>query len=163
MKRALFLGLGFVFLLSVFIAGCVLPAMKDKPKPVSDLPSTPERTPRYEHDGRIIARASLHNHTTYSDGCRPADDLLDMAESQGMSILAYTDHREGKVCYGDHICADRGGVESTGYDEYYDHLGRLQDDALSRDMIVLKGVEVSPPYFRNHGKFPNLVFIVPYQ
>lgn len=157
-RRALAVGLIFM----VFILGCTVPVQKRKPMATGPLPSSPERTPKYLHDGWIIARASIHNHTTYSDGCRPADDLLELARAQGMAVLAYTDHREGKVCFGKsgYFCGERGGVEdSGGYQVYFDHLRRLQTRALSYDMIVLKGIEVSGPHFRNQGKFPHLVLM----
>ncbi len=139
--------------------GCTLPAAKKKPVPIGTRPKQPERTPKYSCDGWIVARASLHNHTTYSDGRRDADELLDLAQDQGMAILAYTDHREGKICFGNYMCGDRGGVESVGYDVYYERLRKIQQRALAQDMIALKGVEISPPHLRNHGKFPHLVLL----
>lgn len=36
--------------------------------------------------------ASLHNHTTYSDGVLPVHDLLSWAERDGADLLAVTDH-----------------------------------------------------------------------
>jgi len=141
---------------SLAAAACMLPASKKKPIPLEKISSEPERTAIYRHDGWTIARASLHNHTIYSDGCRTPEDLLELARMQGMAVLAYTDHREGVVCYGKMFCGDRGGVESVGYDVYYDHLDEIQETAASYGMIALKGVEVSPPYFRNYGRLPSL-------
>ncbi|MFO8058740.1 MAG: PHP domain-containing protein, partial [bacterium] len=118
----------------------------------------PERTPVYEHKEWTIARASLHNHTTFSDGCRSPEDLLDLARRQGMAVLAITDHREGRICTSDNelMCAKVGGIEEYGYDTYFDHLSRLQETARAHDMLLVKGVEVFP-YFYNYGKFPYLV------
>jgi hypothetical protein len=75
-----------------------------------------------------------------------------------MAILAFTDHREGKICAGQKelFCASPGGVEHYGYDVYYKRLREIQEKALSQNMIVLKGVEVIP-YFYNYGKAPYLV------
>jgi len=130
-----------------------------KPVELSGMSQTPERTSIYRHGDWIIARASLHNHTVYSDGCRTPEDLLELARVQGMAILAYTDHREGKICMGKNklVCAQTGGVESVGYHAYYDHLEKIQEKAREQDMIVTKGVEVSSPYFFNNGKFPSIV------
>jgi len=148
-----------MFVVSLLVAACMLPAPKRKPVAFEAPSSTPERVDRYEYKDWTIARATLHNHTIYSDGCRTPEDLLEQAKAQGMAILAYNDHREGKICYGKYFCGDRGGVESKGYDVYYEHLRSIQEDALSRDMIVLKGIEVSPPHVRNHGKFPYLTLV----
>jgi hypothetical protein len=144
-------------LIAMVFTACTLPAQKHKAKPLGELPPTPERTARYEHAGFTVARASIHNHTTYSDGCHTAEDLLTLANSQGMSILAITDHHGGKMCYGTYFCGERGGAGGAGYDVYYDELRQVAEKAKDLNMILLKGVEVSSPYVRNHGRFPNLV------
>ncbi len=140
-------------------SGCTISAgLKKKPVPLDAAKAAAERTPIYRHDGWIIARGSIHNHTTYSDGCRSAEDLLEMARLQGMAILAYTDHREGSISGGKSglVRASLGGVEDYGYDVYYERLRELQERAAQDDMIVLKGVEVIP-WFYNYGRFPHLV------
>ncbi len=146
--------------LSVSAAGCTLNiGLKKEPVPLDAAKVRAERTPVYRHQGWIIARASLHNHTTFSDGRRTAGDLLEMARLQGMAILAYTDHREGKLCVGKSklLCVQTGGVESYGYDTYHRRLADIQAEARDMDVIVLRGVEVSPPYIYNYGRFPWLV------
>jgi len=118
----------------------------------------PQRTSVYKHAGWIITRASMHNHSTFSDGCRTPEDLLELARRQGMAILAINDHREGKICVGKRnlMCVKLGGVEQYGYKKYLDHLTGLQATAKKQGMILLKGLEVIP-YFYNFGKFPHLV------
>jgi len=144
---------------SMVAAGCTVSVgLKKKEAAFAGAGQGPERTPVYQHDGWIIARGSIHNHTTYSDGCRSPEDLLEMARAQGMAVLAYTDHREGKICAGKgrRLCARTGGVEDYGYRDYYDHIGRIQKEAAGRGIIVLKGVEVIP-WFYNYGKGVHLV------
>lgn len=141
------------------LSNCAISAgLKQKPLALPPGPAGPERRPVYEHAGWLIARASLHNHTIYSDGCRTPEDLLEMARRQGMAILAYTDHREGKLCAGQRglLCAKVNGVESVGYQAYYEHLRNIQAQAEAQGILVLKGAEVIP-YFYNYGKFPALV------
>lgn len=161
MKQSMSAPLIIVLALAALLAAhsCTLPTEKKTHVPLDAPPARPERVARYDHDGWIVARASLHNHTLYSDGCREPEELLELARRQGMAILAYTDHREGKQCYGTYFCGDAGGVESAGYGEYYKHLRDVQELAGDMDMIALKGIEVSPPWRRNHGKFPYLTFI----
>ena len=140
------------------LAGCTLNVgINKKPKAIDTRGAAPSRTPVYRDAGFIIARASMHNHTTYSDGCRTPEDLLELAREQGMAILAFTDHREGRVCGGksELLCAKVGGVEAHGYDVYFDHLRRVQAAAAAQNMIVLKGLEFFP-YFYNYGKLPAL-------
>ncbi len=143
----------------ILAAGCNLGVFNKDPVPLGPPPSEPERTPIYEDASYIIARASLHNHTTFSDGCRAPEDLLELAERQGMAILSYTDHREGTFCMGSgsRFCVKAGGVEDVGYDVYYERLREIQGMALDRGMIVTKGVEVSPPWMYNRGKAPGFM------
>jgi len=138
-------------------AGCTL-SLGSNPKPVTlgAAPAAAERTPIFHQGDWIIARAAMHNHTIYSDGCRTPEDLLELARRQGMAILAITDHREGKICMGHGLCVNTAGVESKGYDVYYDHLRRVEEQAKQQEMILLKGVEVVP-YFYNYGKTPHYV------
>lgn len=113
-----------------------------------------ERPPIYYQGDWIIARSSMHNHTNLSDGCRTPEDLLELARRQGMAILAYTDHREGDICYKPNICLPINGVEKIGYEAYFERLRAIKDQ--SEDMIVIIGVEVMP-YFYNLGKPPNFL------
>src|SRR4030042_4791401 len=70
--------------LAMLLSGCAISAgLKKRPLGLPPGGPAPERTPRYEHAGWIIARASIHNHTVYSDGCRTPEDLLEMAGRQG--------------------------------------------------------------------------------
>ncbi len=145
--------------LALLGCGCTIGAgIKKKPLELDNRGGEPTRAPVYEQAGWIIARGSIHNHTVYSDGCRSPEDLLEMARMQGMAILAYTDHREGKLCAGKSksVCVDVGGVESYGYDKYYEHLRKMQAAGAEHDMIVLKGIEVIP-YIYNYGKGANAV------
>ncbi len=146
-------------IMGLVLSGCsISTGLKKKPVPLSAPTGGPERTPIYRASGWTIARAAMHNHTTYSDGCRSAEDLLELAGREGMAILSYNDHREGKICGGKHqlVCGKVNGIESVGYAAYFEHLRRIQGQAQSRGMIVLKGLEVIP-YFYNYGKSPHLV------
>ncbi|HUT55640.1 MAG TPA: PHP domain-containing protein [bacterium] len=144
--------------IALSLSGCYVDAsLFKKPVALEAGAGAPERTPKYEHAGWTIARASLHNHTIYSDGKRTPEDLLELARRQGMAILAITDHREGEIKMDGVLRAQAGGVEKVGYEAYYQRLGQVQAAARGEDMIVIKGVEVSPPYLYNAGKFPALV------
>jgi len=144
-------------LVAVLASACAIKVPKGRPVALDNRGAEPERVAKYEHAGWTIARATLHNHTVYSDGCRTPEDLLELARIQGIAVLAYNDHREGTMCIKPLLCADAGGVESAGYDKYFDHLRDIQELAREQDMIALKGVEVSSPYFYNNGKFPHIV------
>lgn len=147
-----------VMILSALVLGCYLNlAGNKKPLVLSGKGAAPKRTPIYNYQGWIIARGSIHNHTIFSDGHFTPEDLLEMARQEGMAILAITDHREGKICIGKGLCVNAGGVESVGYDKYYEYLRKIQTQASQQGMIALKGVEVSSPYFANYGKFPHLL------
>ncbi len=149
----------FPVILALVFTGCTINVgLKKKPLDFQPSSAAPERTPIYESGGYIIARASMHNHTVFSDGCRAPEDLLAMAKDQGMAILAYTDHREDKICLGKKglVCGKVGGVEAAGYDVYYDKLREMQAKGRDEGIIVLKGIEVIP-HFWNYGKAPNLV------
>ena len=54
------------------------------------------------------------------------------------------------------LCVKVGGVESYGYENYWERLDRVKQTAAERGMLVLKGVEVIP-YLYQMGKAPNLV------
>lgn len=159
-QRNLALVLGATALsLAAVCLSCSVPAgLKKKPVALAERGGAPERTPIYHHAGWTIARATLHNHTIYSDGCRTPEDLLEQARREGMAVLSYNDHRENKICAGDSgkVCAEIGGVEAVGYETYFEHLGRIQETARGEGMIVLKGIEVIP-YIYNYGKLPWLV------
>ncbi len=148
----------FVFSLAAFCGCTINVGLKKEALALDSTGAKQERVPLYEHGDWVIARGSLHNHTTYSDGCRSADDLLELARIQGIAVLSYNDHREGKLCAGKSgkICARTGGVEDYGYAQYYEHLLKVQERAESQGMIAMKGIEVIP-YFYNYGKFPHLV------
>jgi len=148
--------LGALLVGLILVCSCSIPLLSKRPVELEPDGLAPERTPKYEHAGWIIARGSLHNHTTYSDGCRTPEDLLELARRQGIAMLSYNDHREGEICVGRWACVNAGGVEYYGYEAYYDHLSKIQEQARSEDMIVLKGIELIP-WFYNMGKSPNLV------
>jgi len=147
--------------LALVVSGCTISLGKRKPVPLEAPSAAAERTPLYRQGEWIIARGSIHNHTIYSDGCRTPEDLLELARRQGMAVLAYTDHREGKICVGRSkgLCVQAGGVEKYGYDAYYEHIGEIQETASHMGMIVIKGVEISPPVAYNRGKFPHLLIM----
>jgi len=158
MKKIRFLpAFALILILSLSFASCSLIRYFSDNQPVP-LPADGEieRTPLYQLDDWTIARASLHNHTIYSDGCRTPEDLLELARRQGMAILAYADHREGDFCVkeGSKFCITFNGIEKVGYETYFDHLNRLK--AESEDIIVIAGIEVMPWFF-NAGHPPNLV------
>jgi len=145
-----------VLLISSLLTACAIKVPKGKAIPV-DPDGKIERAPIYEHGQWTIARASLHNHTVYSDGKHTPEDLLELARLQGMAVLAYTDHREDRLCIGRTLCAKAGGVEAVGYDAYYEKLREMQEKADEYGMIATKGIEVSSPYIYNAGKWPNYV------
>lgn len=140
------------------ISGCTISTgLKKEAKAIERGGGAVERTPVYKQGDWIIARGSMHNHTIYSDGCRTPEDLLELARIQGVAILAYNDHQEGKICAADSsFCVDTAGVSSVGFDVYFDHLRQIQKKAGDQGMIVLKGIEVIP-YIYNYGKPPALV------
>lgn len=143
--------------LAIALGGCTIAYPKGKPMELQASAVDQARTPIYEHEGWTIARGSIHNHTIYSDGSYTPEDLLELARLEGVAILAYNDHREGKVCIGSGICIQAGGVEKYGYDEYYRRLSEVQEKARAQGMIATKGIEVSSPYFYNAGMPPNFV------
>jgi len=115
----------------------------------------PLHTPIWSYGEWVIARGSVHNHTTYSDGCRSPEDLIQLAHNEGIAVLAITDHREGRLCAGkkEDFCVNMGGVDSkkVGYKKYFEHLNRLAEE--SQMPIVLVGLEVAPNMW-NEGYFP---------
>ncbi len=139
-----------VFLGLVLAMGCGY--VKRERVPLKQVLEQPMLTPIYEHGGWIIARGSVHNHTTYSDGCRSPEDLVQMARNEGVAILAITDHREGRICGGE-ICVDVGGVNSKkcGYPRYMDHIKSLA--AASEMPMIIPGMEVAP-YAWNERDLP---------
>ena len=141
MKRKATLGVALVFLLA---AGCGQTSLKQKIIPLNQAQATPDHPPIYNYSGWVIARAVLHNHTTYSDGCRTPEDLAQMARDQGIAVLGISDHREGQICLGKGLCYDVGGVDSpkVGYQKYYEHISRLAQD--SQSPIILFGIETMP-------------------
>lgn len=148
-----------VLMIALLGLGCsVGGGLKKKQVAIQSKDAAPKRTAIYKQDNWTIARGSIHNHTTYSDGCRSPEDLLELARIEGMAILAINDHREGKICLGDGdgICVKLGGIETVGYKTYFDHLAQVQKTGAEEGMILLKGVEVIP-YFYNFGKAPHLV------
>ncbi|HUT55654.1 MAG TPA: hypothetical protein VM658_19850 [bacterium] len=144
--------------MGLVLPGCAaVMGLKKKPAAFENSGAAPARTPVYHLGGWTIARATLHNHTIYSDGCYSTEDLLEFARQEGMAVLSFNDHREGKICAeGAGLCFKIGGVESVGYDVYFDHLRRIQETARDQGMIALKGIEVIP-YMYNYGKLPALV------
>jgi hypothetical protein len=139
--------------LCVFINGCSgLVYMTGRGAVPLDQYSGIERTPVYHQGDWIIARASMHNHTIYSDGCRTPEDVLALARLEGMAILSYNDHREGGVCFRKNLCLPINGIERAGYEAYFEHLEKIKGN--SDDVIVIYGAEVIP-YFYNVGKPPN--------
>jgi len=113
-----------------------------------------QHTPVYEHAGWTIARGSMHNHTTFSDGARSPEGLLEQARLEGIAVLAYNDHREGDIRIGPGLAIPINGIERVGYQTYFEEIGKVKESA--DDVIVLIGVEVVP-YFYNVGKPPHFV------
>lgn len=147
----------FAAILFAFIAGCYLAKPREKALSLGPAPAQPEHQPQYQHAGWTIARAVLHNHTTWSDGRYEPPDLLELARRSGLAILAYTDHREGLLDIAGVVRVNAGGVEKYGYQKYWDMLAEIQKKAETQDMIVTRGVELSSPWMYNSGLFPNLV------
>jgi len=153
MKKFVLLGLIFIILLGT---GCGY--IKQKPMVLIEKREAPEYTPLWNYDGWIIARGSIHNHTTFSDGCFSPEDLVQEARNEGIAVLAITDHREGRTCLGKNakVCVNVGGVENkkTGYEKYLNHLQKLASE--SKEPIILPGLEVAP-YVWNERDYPWLV------
>jgi len=126
----------------------------NKAIPLQPYTGQPQRAAVYHLGEWTIARASLHNHTTFSDGQRTPEDLLLLARQSGMAVLSYTDHREGGVCFRKGLCLPINGIEKVGYEKYFEVLNRIK--AANPDLIILIGAEVIP-YFYNVGKAPNFV------
>lgn len=112
------------------------------------------RAPVYHLGQWTIARASMHNHTIFSDGAYTPEDLAKLAHEEGMAILAYTDHREKGVCFTEKLCMPINGIEKVGYEAYFDRIAQVR--TANPDLIVLSGAEVVP-YFFNVGRAPNFV------
>lgn len=150
------LWLGFALVLGLVLAGCSNLVYLTGQKAIPLGPGgEQERTPIYRHGGWLIARASLHNHTTFSDGVRTPEDLLELARREGMAILAYNDHREGgiKIQHGPRLPVNGIERKGVGYEVYFERLRPIQEQ--SRDILVLIGVEVNP-FLYNYGKPPYL-------
>jgi len=141
MKGKTAFGTVVIFLLAM---GCAELSLTKKPVPLNEVKGTPDHTPVYNYDGWVIARAVLHNHTTYSDGCRTPEDLVQLARNEGMAVLSINDHREGEMCSKNGTCFDAGGVDSkkVGYQKYYEHINRLSQE--SQSPIILFGIETVP-------------------
>jgi hypothetical protein len=141
-------------LVFAFSAGCGW--LSKKQIPLTENPAAPLDTPVYNHEGWVIARGSLHNHTTYSDGCRTPEDLVKQARNEGIAVLSFNDHREGRMCASKNFCVDVGGVDSpkVGYQKYYEHISRLAAD--NKNPIIIYGHEVVP-YLWNERAFPFLL------
>jgi len=141
MKKFALIGLIFIIL---FGTGCGY--IKQKPIILTERRETPEHTPFWHYQGWVIARASLHNHTTFSDGCYSAEGLAQEARNEGISVLAITDHREGRMCLGKSakFCVNTGGVEGKqlGYEKYLEQLQKLAKE--TENPIILPGLEVAP-------------------
>jgi hypothetical protein len=133
--------------------GCGL--IKGKPVPLAEKLGTPLHTPMYNSGDWVIARASFHNHTNFSDGCRIPEDLVAQARNEGVSVLAITDHREGALAINGKKLVDSGGVgsEKTGFDQYFAKLEELRKS--SSNPIIIPGIEVAP-YFWNE-RSPKLL------
>jgi hypothetical protein len=133
---------------------CTIPITRArKGLPVTPL-AYPERTPVYESGEWIIARASMHNHTTFSDGKRSMEGLVQLARNQGMAVLAITDHHKlgrtiGPITARDNSITEREG----GYKDYFEHLCKVRDE--THDVIVIPGVEYTG-WSWGEGKFPNM-------
>jgi histidinol phosphatase-like PHP family hydrolase len=143
----------------VFLSGCGF--IQRKPEVPTEGKGTPESTPIYQYAGWVIARASVHNHTTFSDGCFMPEDLVRQARKQGIAVLAITDHREGEICLGNTrskgLCVDMGGIDTKkrGYKKYFEAISKLA--AESKSPLILLGMEVGP-YFWNTGVAPYFNF-----
>ena len=156
MKRSSLYSLALILM---FASACGY--IQQKPEPLTENQGAPDTTPIYQYDGWIIARASVHNHTTFSDGCRTPEDLVRQARNEGLAVLAVTDHREGQICVGNKkskgVCVDMGGIDTKkrGYRKYFDEIGKLA--AESKSPLILLGMEVGP-YFWNTGVAPYFNF-----
>lgn len=152
MKKTLALSLGLILLVAL-ATGC---GVKGKPVPLSETLSTPLHTRIYKYGEWLIARGSVHNHTTFSDGCRKPEDLVQQARNEGIAVLAITDHREGKLCINEKICVDSGGVESpkTGFEKYLKTLLELQSQ--SQNPLIIPGMEVAPYFWNERSPKPLL-------
>ena len=139
----------------LFLVGCAnlvyLTGQKVLPLPAN----TVARPPIYHQGDWIIARGSIHNHSTFSDGVHTPEDLLELAQREGLAVMAVTDHREGgiKIKHGPRLPVN--GIEHFGYQAYFDRLRPLREQYQAKGMIILIGAEVNP-YLYNYGKAPHL-------
>lgn len=143
-----------IFLLVIF-SGCGY--INEKPIPLGEKKGISEHTPFWNYEGWIIARGSIHNHTTFSDGCRTPEDLIQQARNEGLAVLSITDHREGRTCLDkdQKICVNMGGFDSkkVGSKKYFDYMKKLADE--TEWPVLLVGFEIGP-YMWNEGYFPWL-------
>ena len=80
-----------------------------------------------------LLRGNLHAHTTFSDGVRSPQALVEEYESRGYDFLAITDHEDHE-----------NWVEPV----YHDALGRLRTD-----LVLFRGIEMNfDPIAQHVGK-----------
>jgi len=135
---------GAIILLLSLGFGCAQLSLSQKVIPLNEVKAVPDHTPVWNYEGWVIARGTMHNHTTYSDGCRTPEDLVQLARNQGIAVLGISDHREGEMCLGKNFCYPVGGVDSkkVGYKNYYEHISALAQE--SESPIILFGIETAP-------------------
>ncbi len=145
-----------ILLLAVLVFGleaCTIPISRAREGVLVTPLASPERTPVYENGGWIIARASMHNHTVFSDGIRSMEGLVQLARNQGIAVLAITDHHQLGMQFGPIRVKSNSITERKGgYEDYFQHLCRLRDE--TTDVIIIPGVEYTG-WGWAEGKFSN--------
>ena len=102
-------------------------------------------------------KASLHNHTRWSHGALSAEELVQVARSNGVAVLAVTEHDLLEACYTRLLCFRDPSVVEMGYENYFSRMNALQQ--ANPDLVLLPALEVTPyaywrgfpPWIRLHG------------
>jgi hypothetical protein len=102
-------------------------------------------------------KAALHTHTRWSHGALSAEELVRVARSNGVAVLAVTEHDLLEACYTRLFCFRDPSVVEMGYASYFSRMAELQQ--ASPDVVLLPALEVTPhaywrgfpPWLRLHG------------
>lgn len=143
--------------MALLLTGCVTQGLFAERGPMSRYLGD-ARSPEMHRTAEGWAlKAALHTHTRWSHGALSAEELVQVARSNGVAVLAVTEHDLLEACYTRLFCFRDPSVVEMGYASYFSQMDELQ--RATPDLVLLPALEVTPyaywrgfpPWLRLHG------------
>src|SRR5689334_22595585 len=132
----------FSLMLLGILSGCSVQGLQVKGKPLQNYLGSATAQEVYQTPSGLVMKAVLHVHTNLSHAALSPEEVVQVAKSRGVAVVAFAEHDNLEVCWGPLFCFRQHSVQRMGYEAYLSRMEAIQKD--NPEVIVVPGLEISP-------------------